>query len=254
MWDFVERWFITPVYTGEGYNVYNTLAYAALFIVALYAAKWALGKWKIKANERLFYALLPYFVFGGLLRALQDYWPVKHWLLITPGIYLLVAALAIGVLLATGKDLRRMEKIGWLVVAAGAGLVTAAAYAGPFRVEWLFAIAGAAVLIVFALWKAFPKLLASRENRVVAFAQVLDACASAIPIAFLGYGEQHVVSGWVMQLSPFLFPAIKVALVIAALHLIDKEKNEWNWLLKIAVVVLGLGPGVRDLARVFIGV
>jgi uncharacterized membrane protein len=86
---------------------------------------------------------------------------------------------------------------------------------------------------------------------------MLDASASAIAVAFLGYFEQHVVSGAIMDLgSPFLFVPVKMAVVLAALYVIDKEAKDerWNWLLKIVVLTLGLATGTRDAARVFLQV
>ncbi len=254
MWEFLERYFIRPVYTGEGYNVFNTVAYVAAFIGGLYAVKWLFKKWKIRVGKNLLYSLLPYFVFAGLVRALEDYWPVKHWLLITPGIYLLMIAVVGGILLATGKSLVATKKAGWALAAGAGGLVIAAAYATAFNVQWLAAIGGTAAVITLALWKLLPDVIRSPADRLVVFSQLLDGSASAISIALLGYTEQHVVSGWVMQGNPFYFLVLKVVLVVAALYVLNKKESEWNWLLKIAIVLLGLAPGTRDLARVFIGV
>ncbi|MFC2175197.1 DUF63 family protein [archaeon] len=254
MWEFIEAYFIRPVYTGEGYNVFNTIVYAVLFIAGLHGVKLLLKKWKIKIDKKLFNALIPYLVFAGLLRALQDSWAVKHWLFITPGIYLLMTAVVVAAIVFTHKDMKRVQRIGWMIAFSAAGVVVASAYSNAFRVEWLLAIVGAAVALTAVLSVAFKKLLKTRENKTVVFGQVLDSVASAIPIAFLGYTEQHVVSGLVIDINPFLFPLVKVALVLGALHVIGREKGNWDWLLKIAVVALGLGPGVRDVARVFIGV
>ena len=254
MWEFIDQYFIRPVYTGEGYNIFNTLIYAACFIAGLYLTKWLLEKWKIKIGKQLFYTFLPYFVLGGLVRALQDFVVWKHWLLITPGIYLLMIALTGAILIGTKKNLDKTKTIGWLLAATAAGMVFAAAFAGAYHLNWLIAIVGSAVTITALMWKVFPKILSTRENRIVALAQVLDGCASAIPIAFLGYSEQHVLSTWVMGDNPFVFLGVKIILVIAALHVIDRDKSDWNWLLKLAIVLLGLAPGIRDLARVFMGV
>jgi len=254
VWEFVEKYFIRPVYTGEGYNIFNTLAYVALFIGGLYGVKWLLKKWKIKINNALLYSLLPYFIFAGLIRALEDFWPVKHWLLITPGIYLLMIALVGGLMVATGKNLKNMKKIGWALAGVATGLVVAAAYSTHFNIGWLITIGGIAVIITFIVWKIFPTILNSTENRLVTFSQILDGSVSAISISLLGYQEQHVVSGLVMQGSPFNFLLLKIVLVVVSLHLLNKKKSEWNWLLKISILLLGMSPGIRDLARVFIGV
>lgn len=254
MWEFIENYFIKPVYSGEGYNIFNTLVYGALFIIGLHGIKWTLNKWKIKINKELFHALLPYLFVGGLVRAIQDYSPIKHWLFITPGIYLLMTGVVISILLATGKDLTKIKKIGWVLAAASAGLVTALAYSSAFNIQWVFAIIGVAVLATALVSTVFKDILKTTENKIVAFGQILDASASTIPIAFLGYGEQHIVSALIMDANPFLFPIVKIALVLMALRLIDQNKGEWNWLLKIAIVTLGIAPGMRDLARVFMGV
>jgi len=254
MWDFIQQYFITPIFTGEGYNVFNTSVYALLFIAGLYLVRWLLRRWKVKVDARFFDALLPFIVLAGLLRALQDYWPEKSWLFITPGIYLLMAALVVAALLATNKSIKKLEWAGRIGVATAAVLVVAAAAASRFNILWLAAIVGSAVALTWLLSLVFKDLLRTKQDKAVVFAQCLDGCASALAIAFLGYGEQHVVSGAITGASPFLFPLLKVALVIAALKLIGREESEWNWLLKIAIVVLGLGPGTRDVTRVFIGV
>lgn len=252
MWEFVQQYFITPIYTGEGYNIFNTVVYALLFIGSLYGVKWLLKKWRIKSNKELFWTLVPYIALAGLVRALQDLWPAKHWLFITPGIYLLFTALVISVLLLTGKDLKKTRKIGQVGFAIATMLLVLGAKL--LSIAALVAILALAITATAVLWQVFPRVLASKENKTVVFSQLLDASATAVALEFYGYSEQHVVSGLLTSVSPWLFFVVKACLVIGALYMINNEKNEWNWLLKIAVMTLGLGPGTRDLARVFIGV
>ena len=47
MQDFFQTYFIDPVMQGTGYNIYNTLVYALLLVIAVFATYKLLKKMKI---------------------------------------------------------------------------------------------------------------------------------------------------------------------------------------------------------------
>jgi uncharacterized membrane protein len=262
--DFVFKYFINPVYTGEGYNIYNTAVFAVLLIASLYGIHWMLRKIKVKFDAELFRALLPYALLGGLLRASADFlWTLgvpKHWLLITPGIYIVMFILTVATLaacLTTKHPKKNLQLAGFAYLALVGVFVlwgaTTKAANWTFFLATLALAAGLSLVAAFAMKKL---KVFSRENAAVGFAQSLDASATAVALAFLGYGEQHVVSGLITDVSPWLFIPVKLAVAIGAVYVIDRHSDDedWKWLLKFVVLVLGLGPGTRDATRALLGV
>lgn len=87
---------------NKGYNVYNTLAYGALFLAGGLAIYRLLLRLKIDIDERLILASLPLIILGGLARTLEDtrlFGEPLAYLFIAPVIYLTLAVGAVAVLL-----------------------------------------------------------------------------------------------------------------------------------------------------------
>ena len=63
--------------------------------------------------------------------------------------------------------------------------------------------------------------------------------------------DRRLMARFVRYLAPYKWGVISALLLLPPMVAV---KLAQPWLLKIAIVVLGLGPGTRDLARVFIGV
>ncbi|MBN3037072.1 MAG: DUF63 family protein [Candidatus Diapherotrites archaeon] len=57
-------------------------------------------------------------------------------------------------------------------------------------------------------------------------------------------------------MHPFLFVPLKLGIALLAVWAIETEtkSSEWKWLLRLLVLVVGLAPGVRDAARILMGV
>jgi len=86
----------------KGYNVYNTVAYGALFLAGGLAIYRLLVRLKIDIDEKLILASLPLIVLGGLARTLEDtrlFGEPLAYLFIAPVIYITLAVGAVGVLL-----------------------------------------------------------------------------------------------------------------------------------------------------------
>jgi uncharacterized membrane protein len=85
--------------------------------------------------------------------------------------------------------------------------------------------------------------------------------ATFLGIDAYGYGEKHPVSEFFLGFADgWGFPIMKLALVVLIIVLIDRSAKRGDedpnliGLVKLAVLVLGLGPGLRDIARVAMGV
>jgi len=100
-------------------------------------------------------------------------------------------------------------------------------------------------------------------NIALMFAHLFDASATFTALQWFTYGEKHVLPSLLIGLSgtpAVMFPlkAIVIAIVIYVLDVELKPDLERNKLLgiliRIAILVLGLAPGTRDLLRLAMGV
>jgi uncharacterized membrane protein len=100
-------------------------------------------------------------------------------------------------------------------------------------------------------------------NLLIIFGQMFDATATYIGVDFYNYSEKHPIPDFLFQTfgTSAVFLPIKLILALVIIYLIDisfkKELAEYpnlKGLIKIIVIVLGLGPGTRDTLRLAMGV
>src|SRR3989339_273614 len=101
MTDFIQEYFVNPILYQDKYppyNAYNTLAYAAIAIAAVYLLFKLFKSKGIKIDGWFFKAVIPFVLFGSLLRVTEDarllprvveFAGVKLFPFVTPGIYIL---------------------------------------------------------------------------------------------------------------------------------------------------------------------
>ncbi len=95
----------------------------------------------------------------------------------------------------------------------------------------------------------FTKALTT-ENCGILLAHMLDATATFTALTFFGFIEQHVVPRlFIPLLGPASIFLLKLAVIIPVLYYIDQYKGDENFksLMKIAILILGLAPGLRDI-------
>ncbi|MBS1194005.1 MAG: hypothetical protein H6R28_405, partial [Methanomicrobiales archaeon] len=218
---------------------------------------------------------LPYVVWGGLLRVVEDTGlvpPPWQYLLITPLIFFVVFGFTIAALFVA----RSLEVKGVLgrYQPLYAGIGTGASVGTGLFLLWfgltytrvdltiLLAILGLASVTSLALMALVERGFGWKEAadplfRTLIFAQMLDASATSIGIDLhpLHYVEVHVVGSTLIALtgSAFSMFLLKIAVVIPAIYVLAAYRKEGNpalWhLILLAMIVVGLAPGVRDTAR-----
>jgi len=130
-------------------------------------------------------------------------------------------------------------------------------------------------VLIFGILKFYGKKsekfgrLATGINMMIVGSHMTDATATFIGIDIYGYYEKHVVpSGLMNAMDSVGFPypglvmyPLKLVFLIPALFIMDismekeaKENPHMLALVKLAIIVLGFGPGVRDLLRIALGV
>ncbi|MBS1263753.1 MAG: hypothetical protein MAG715_00944 [Methanonatronarchaeales archaeon] len=257
----------------RGYNWVNTLTWGLVLGGALLGVLRLLERMDVSLGTSFVAAVTPFVLFGSTARALEDAGivePPVGYLFITPLIYVVVFLLVLGALLLGEWMERRgrVEREGFVAVSGtllfgvnlllfASGLESAAAEPlVPLQAAGLgLVLAGAVYLIGRYLGWGF---LASPIGFGVVAAHMFDASSTFIGYT-LGYAEKHVLPTLLIDAtgtSGIMFP-LKLAVVIPVLYyldLFDEGSETFETLLYLTVLVLGLGPGTRNVARMAMGV
>ncbi len=293
MGNIVEEYFIRPIFDRTGYNAVNTLVYAAIAILCLYAI-WRLlrGKKFDFAGQEFLFGAAAFVLFGSTSRVLTDLWDsgaiaeAAHgsgaggavysalyssgifaygYLTVTPGIYIITA-----IFFLTSIAIGMAMKNKWFPAAAGFLLwLPCFLLALPFVRNVYFgllaiALAGAGAFACYWLLPMFGKTKLNLHEKLAIAGQALDGAATYIVIDVFsketgkGYFEQHVLSSGIGTATPLgfgLFFLLKIALASLIVHFLGKEKMDWNdkALVLIVVGIMGFAPGIRDLLRMLAG-
>ena len=91
--------------------------------------------------------------------------------------------------------------------------------------------------------------------------QLLDGLATFIGIDFFGYHEKHIVSAWVIELfdTAATFALLKLAIGgfifwFYSMANFEHRQQHLRLLIGLALMVVGMAPGLRDVGRLMLGV
>jgi uncharacterized membrane protein len=260
---FIDTYFIEPIYTNSGYNLVNTIVYALIAIAALFGIYKILQKLNFKVDNRFFYAILPFIVFGSSVRALVDHQIFNYgfWL-VSPGIYILTAAIFLGIFFPS--YLAGKNKNAWKLTLISGILLDAALwiYAATKSIKFTNLTYGAGILCL-ALLASIILHFIFRKTKFIGgkyflpfSAHMLDASATFIAVDFLGAIEEHPLPNMLSHLvgTAAIMYALKLIVLIPLVYLLNKEFKDKNFVayLAIAIAVLGLAEGLRDLLTIII--
>lgn len=239
------------------YTLENTIAYAVIFLVAIYGVYKLLQRLKIRIDKHFFFGILPFIIYGGWTRALRDHGLYTGWQFCSPPIYFVMFAIVLSSLLL-GLFLQKkfkipyyktMAAIGIILLLYNASITSISNYTAFFAI---LALAGFWLLLLLGANRLRPKLV-SRENALITAAHLLDASASFMAIQFFGYYEQHVLPGFLIGIGgPWVLFPLKIAVVLPILIWIDRGEEDafFRKFLKVIILILGLGLGIRDFLTV----
>ena len=100
------------------------------------------------------------------------------------------------------------------------------------------------------------------------FGQLCDGLATMVGIDWFGYSEKHPVSDAVIQFGDsldvfgegaWLFFLVKASIVALIIWLfsqmrIERKQQHLRVLIVLAVMIVGMAPGLRDIGRLILGV
>lgn len=274
--DFIYKYYIDPIRYEQPYNAVETITYALILIAALYLIYRWFVRSKFDLDAKFVLATVPYIIFGGVLRVVQDTHVIKsdaQFLIVTPFIYFVIFFYTFGILLLS----RWMERQGlvdsYVKLYAGAGILSILV-ASLVLIAWssglhgihpeilviILSMAAAATLAVFLFMRYALKWEYVRDPLYITllFGQLLDASATSYGIDFhpvVHYIEQHVVGSTLMEWThtAFVMFPLKLLVLFPAIYIMQlyrKEANPAFWhLVLLAMIVVGFAPGVRDMVR-----
>ena len=181
------------------------------------------------------------------------------FLSVSPGIYVVVAALF---LLCVFVE----RKIGikyWAAIVGGTMAAMNLLILLPMvaHIEYALAVFGLALLA--ALAAKYIAKMDKPELLLGVFGQGLDGAATWVAIDWFGkaqgimYTEQHPISRAIGMSTPIgfgMFFILKVVFAIIAIKLISNEKDgRMKAIALLAIAIMGLAPGIRDMLRMVAG-
>lgn len=271
--DLINDFFIQPIASHSGYNLINTLVYAAILLgIAFFVVFPFFKKRGIKFDFSFFKAVFPFIVLGSTLRIFEESYSSVYlpafgrstdpltfgFYMISPGIYIFIGLLTIFSLFISlflskplnKEPLKIFMAIG-IILSVPIVLCHLFNLTHPIEFFFVFVLTG---IIVFAAKLISEKMnfgiLSTNLNLAVLFGQTLDGVATFTALSFFpSFSEQHVLSNFVIEtFSPAAFILVKVLLALAVLWYVDKDIKDEKVrnFIKLFVIIIGFAPGIRD--------
>ncbi|WP_136689910.1 DUF63 family protein [Halorhabdus amylolytica] len=293
-----------------GYTIVSEVGYMVVglfFVIGVYLL---LRRLDIGLDRSMFFALVPFMLFGGALRVVEDAtdaaasvgvepaidYPLNT-LFISPVIYFTVFGVALASLLASvelanrGVVVSAERTLGYVGVTVLSITIGYLGFLG-FTVEYVgfypqvvILTLGLATLFAYGVYAAADRVAPSINNGtgavglVVLWGQAVDGVANVLISDWAGaiglpisYSPKHPANAFIIDVTQTILPAgileatgaswpfllVKLAFPLAIVWLFSEEFIEeqpgYSYLLLVAVVAVGLGPGSRDMLRAALGI
>lgn len=280
MLDFIKN-FIHDHFVDAGYDIVNTVTYGLILGLSVFGIIKLINILRVRVDRNFAFALIPFIFFGATTRVLADAgffanyasdmaltpFMFLYWF-VSPGIFVMMFVLTLGSLIF-GIFLERISKtkIKYYVPMILIGSVFALHnliflirnFENMGALIKFTIFFGISIIFLFLLIKFIKifEFLKFEKNYLIVSAHLFDAAATYTGVQFFNYREMHVLPGFLIEKfgAWVMFP-LKLAAVIAVVYLIDKsiEDETIRRVIKIIILILGLGPGIRDVGRMVIGV
>ncbi|MFB6181058.1 MAG: DUF63 family protein [Candidatus Nanohalobium sp.] len=248
-----------------GYNVFNTAAWAAIGVTAVYMVKEKFKEIGIQLDTGTAVNTLPFVVTGGLLRFLEDAAALPFLLrplAITPLIYLVIGLLFAAAVLAARKleqkGYKKSKTLRYMGVAAASvtALYTLIVVPGLEIVAGLKPVAIALTLTGLYYLVSRKKAFGRKEYVLTVFSQVFGGAVSMVSLSY-GYRQKQLLAqAFTALLGQPGILVFKTGLALAAVYLIEEslEEEAFKAVALIVLYSVGLGTGLRVLLRLMAGI
>lgn len=248
--DFFYTYFIKPIYSGEGYNIFNTLAYSGLLVLVLFFIYRASKKLDFKWDLQSLVAISPFIALTAFARVLTDagVYERSFWT-VTPGIEIVILIPSILFVFLCHYFFR--EKYSSICFAVGSLLAISQlfflSYSNPLGFVLIGVYSFFPIALILLLRTRIP--LFNNDMSFIAMAvNFFDAATTSVSIRFFDYFEQHVLPNFMIGLfGPEIMFVLKAIFVGLALYIIrDVEDAD---VIRIVIIFLGMGPALRNTLR-----
>jgi len=260
LWDFIKKYYIDSIVYKQGYNLVNTLTWAALLVIAVVVVYRYLKK-RVAFDERFVLSNLPFIVLGSSVRIVEDsgfLHPPLSYLFMTPFIYILIFCVAFPSLLLAIRMRKERYWIHYGLIGVVSSFAILLLLFGNLEIinGWILPSALAIAALLTAGYRLVTaKLYRPMSNRlscIVFFSHMVDGWATFFGIQFLGYWELHVLPRFLISsFGPWIMIPAKIVVFVAILYILDSSREDRQLVsfIKFVLVVLGLAPGLRDSLR-----
>ncbi len=242
------------------YKPEDYLIYFSILLVVLYFSYKYLFR-RIPFDRRLIIVAIPSILFSIGIRLLVDigYFEKSKLWNVTPGVYI-VGFIYTLILIGIGKIFERMFKIDYYKPSFLIGIIPVFFLyyeivnhmKSPANFVIATSIAFTLSLFLFYILRGF--LFNRIENVPIIFGHSLDAIASFIGIDFYGFGEEHILAEYLINLAgtAMILIPVKVSVITIVLHLIDRSyirreiSDLFYKMIKFVIFIIGFGPGFRN--------
>ncbi|ASJ02984.1 hypothetical protein A3L09_06790 [Thermococcus profundus] len=266
--EFFQRYFVDPIKYNQGYNPVNTTVYAIILGIAVLLLYRLLKKLGIRVNETFFVSLMPYIFLGPLMRAMTDVGMLpRTYLTVSPGGYFVIAAFAIAALFVVWRHVGPGEKfyplyrdVGLLLVGGLLFILIINLDKVDFRWSYFYYFLPALLAAEAFIWALSKKFEIIRNNRILFYTHFYDATTTFVGIQFFGYWEQHVLARTLIDMTgtPAVMYLEKFVILLPVVWILDRmmedEDPDLINFVKLAMFILGFGPGTRNLLITLMGV
>ncbi|HPP76890.1 DUF63 family protein [Methanospirillum sp.] len=273
--EFIYKYYIDPITYDNSYNIVNTLTYAFILLICT----WLVYRWlelnHISIDREFVFSLIPWVVFGGFLRVVEDTGYITsdlHVVLITPLIYFLIFAIAMPVLSGSHVLEKRGVISSWKRIFFLTGVVLSGATLSFLiwfglthaHLDLLVAITimamalGTSGLLYAVIRYGFGwTYIQDRLYQILIFGHMLDASATSygIDLHTIPYSEKHVVGSALIDLTgtAFVMFPLKLLVLVPGIYILELYRRDgasgiW-YLILLAMIMVGLAPGIRDMMR-----
>lgn len=262
--EFFQKYYIDPlIYPHtEVYNIYNTLTYALILIGMVILTYKLLKKLNVSIDNKFFIGTSPFIILAAVLRVLRDADFYQTPLLVTPLLYIVVFIITLSALVLS-VSLKRFLKIPYnkYLFAIGVSLIALfginLTFVNLIAIGQVGCVAFLTFVMIFLAGKISESELFSPLNMAVLGGAMFDAASTFIGIALYSYAEKHVLPSLLISYTgAWIMLPLKFFVVLLTLYLIDKSESEpfFKNFLKFTILVITLGPGVRNTLRLAGGV
>ena len=260
---FFNRFFVLPF--GHSYNPVNSAVYAIVLFVGIFSLSRVLPLLKVEVDSKFALSILPFILLGSCLRVCQDAGILNSVILVSPLIYLLVFAYTFACLLLsllitkkTATDFRFPMFIFGAVPAIYFASQLVLHIANFESLLLTFSFGAVACLLAFLGCFGINRIVKFDKFAFdvgVVFSQMLDVSATYVGVTFYGYEEQHFLVRLVTEvfgsaLVFYVLDIVGIVLILFVLERVLRKEQELLGLFKLALLVLGLAPALRDILRV----